>query len=66
MIYGPYSPIFFERVNTRDNSLNALEAVLSGVEAVWITSQGSKVFRQDLSGVVDDERRTSRYLKVRK
>jgi len=65
MIYGPYSPVYFERRNTRENPVEALCAILEGVEAIWITSQGSKVFKQDLSGVVDDERRVDKYLKIR-
>jgi len=46
--------------------LNALERATSGIEATWLTSQGVKVFKVDLSGVVDDEKRVDKYLKVRK
>jgi len=37
-----------------------------GEKATWLTSQGVKVFKVNLSGVVDDEKRVDKYLKVRK
>jgi len=66
VIYGPYSLVHFECRNTRDNPIDALSAILGPTEATWITSQGVRIFKQDLSGVVDNERRVNRYLKVRK
>lgn len=66
VIYGPYSLVYFERRNTRQNPIDALQAILGPTEALWITSQGSKVFKVDLSGVMDDEKPVSNYLKVRK
>jgi len=46
-------------------TLNALQQATDGIEATWITSQGVKVFKVDLSGVVDDEKRLPKYLKIR-
>ena len=45
---------------------NALRLSLAGVEAVWLSPQGQMLFQIDLAGVVDDEPKLPRYLKVRK
>ena len=55
-----------KRPNDTSATIDALQAILGDVEATWITSQGVKVFKVDLSGIVDNEKRMSRYLKVRK
>lgn len=43
----------------------ALQAILKDTEAIWLHSQGVKVFKVDLTGVVDDEKRVDKYLKIR-
>jgi len=49
------------------DTIRALQLSLKeGEKATWIHSQGSKVFKVDLSGVVDDEKKVDRYLKIRK
>lgn len=49
------------------DTIRALQLSLKeGEKATWIHSQGSRVFKIDLSGIVDNERRVSNYLKVRR
>lgn len=68
MNYGPSSPLYLPRNAQTDMqaTTEALQAILGPTEAVWLHSNGSKLFRIDLSGIVDDERRVSNYLKVRR
>ena len=67
MIHGPSSHLYLPRPTVSDivETERALWLALDGVEAVWLTSQGHPLFKIDLSGVVDDKKRISRYLKVR-
>jgi len=49
------------------DTIRALQLSLKEDEkATWITSQGSKEFKVDLSGVVDDERKVDKYLRMKK
>ncbi len=66
--YGPSSPLYLPRCTQTDvlATEQALLAILGPTEAHWLHSQGAKVFRVDLSGIVDNERRVDKYLKVRK
>lgn len=68
MNYGPSSPLYLPRNTQTDMQATeqALQAILGTTEAIWLHSQGIKLFRVDLSGIVDNERRVDRYLKVRK
>ncbi len=66
--YGPSSSLYLP-CNTQIDVLateQALLAILGPTEAHWLHSQGIKLFRVDLSGIVDNERRIDKYLKVRK
>lgn len=48
------------------DTIRALQVCLKEGESLqWIHSQGSRVFRIDLSGVVDGEKKVNKYLKVR-
>ncbi len=66
--YGPSSPLYLPRDTQTDvlAAEQALLAILGPTEAHWLHSQGVKVFKIDLSGVVDDKRKVDKYLKVRK
>ncbi len=68
MNYGPSSPLYLPRITQIDvlATEQALLAILGTTEANWLHSQGVKLFRVDLSGVVDNEKKVDRYLKVRK
>lgn len=49
------------------DTIRALQLSLKEGESLqWIHSQGGKVFKVDLSGIVDDEKRVNRYLKMKK
>ena len=68
MTYGPFSPLYLLcsiAGNIAETEL-ALRLALDGTEAVWLTPQGQPLFKIDLAGVVDDEKRVSRYLKMKK
>lgn len=52
--------------NSTIDTINALQAILGPTEAIWITSQGSKLFKIDLTGIMDNERKIDKYLKIRK
>ena len=66
--YGPSSPLYLPRSTQTDvlATEQALLAILGTTEANWLHSQGVKLFKIDLSGVVDDKRKVDKYLKVRK
>ncbi len=68
MNYGPSSSLYLP-CNMQIDMLattEALQAILGTTEAHWLHSQGIKLFRVDLSGIVDNEKKIDRYLKVRK
>ncbi len=67
MNYGPFSSLYIP-CNVQTDVLattEALCAVLGPTEAIWLHSHGVKMFRIDLSGVVDNEKRVNKYLKMR-
>lgn len=66
MNYGPSSYLPRNAQTDMQATTEALQAILGPTEATWLHSNGSKIFRIDLSGIVDNERRISNYLKVRK
>ena len=68
MNYGPSSSLYLP-YNMQTDVLateQALQAILGPTEAIWLHSHGPKVIKLDLSGVIDNEKRVDRYLKVRK
>ena len=67
MNYGPSSPLYLPRKVQTDvlATTEALCAILGPTEAIWLTSHGPKLFKLDLSGVVDNERKVDKYLKIR-
>jgi len=48
------------------DTIKALQLILKeGEKVTWIHSQGSRLFKIDLSGIVDDEKPLSNYLRIR-
>ena len=67
MSHGPFSPLYLPRpIEPLEAAENALRAILGTTEATWLHSQGERLFKIDLAGIVDDEKRVNRYLKVRR
>ena len=49
------------------DTIRALQLSLKeGEKVTWIHSQGVRLFKIDLSGVVDDEKKVDKYIKVKK